>query len=364
MFANVYSGKKVLVTGHMGFKGSWLCLWLLRLGAKVAGFSNELPSEPAHFSEIKIEDKLEKHYVGDIRTYEQLDTCLQEFQPEIVFHLAAEPIVRTCYEDPKVAFDTNLGGTVNILEAVRACESVKLTLVITTDKCYENYEWEYGYRETDQLGGKDPYSASKACAEIAASAYMRSFFVHGNKKLCTARAGNVIGGGDWAKDRIIPDAVRAASKGEHVVIRCPEATRPWQHVLEPLSGYLWLGACLVNGQVDSNEAFNFGPLAEVVDTVEGLLTEIHANWEDVNWKVDPAAIREKKEASLLKLNCDKALFKLNWSAVLNFKETVEMTANWYRKFYQDKANALELSEADIDLYETLARERKAVWSLS
>lgn len=365
MFSDVYEGRRVLVTGHTGFKGSWLSQWLLRLGAKVAGASLYVPSQPSHFELLGL-DQSTAHHTTDVRKLVALREVMERERPEVVFHLAAQPIVRVAYEDPKLTFDTNVGGVVNILEAVRSCDSVMAVVVITSDKCYENVEWEFGYRETDRLGGKDPYSASKACAEIAFSAYHRSYFSEpDNPALAVGRAGNVVGGGDWAADRIVPDCVRAWAEGRKPIIRSPHATRPWQHVLEPLSGYLWLGAQLLGGNPQvRGEAFNFGPSADVNISVQQLLEEMAFTWREVAWQVDPAAAHSKAEASLLKLNCDKALFRLSWRPVLSFEETATMTACWYRDFYRKAAGARECTDAQITHYEQLARERGRTWAKS
>jgi CDP-glucose 4,6-dehydratase len=284
-FGDAYRGRKVLVTGHTGFKGSWLCAWLLELGADVIGYSLYLPSTPANFEVLNLRERLED-VQGDVRDIDHLRQVFQHHSPEIVFHLAAQAITRKSYDIPRETFFTNLGGTVNVLESLRASESVKAGVIITSDKCYQNVEWVWGYRENDRLGGDDPYSASKACAEIACHSYIKSFFSsRGFPLLSTARAGNVIGGGDWALDRIVPDMVRAFSSGQSLEIRSPGATRPWQHVLEPLSGYLWLGANLLreNQQVAWG-AFNFGPSSEVNRSVAGLNQEFLKTWGPGEWQ--------------------------------------------------------------------------------
>jgi len=363
MFNNVYAGRRVLVTGHTGFKGSWLCQWLLRLGAEVAGFSLYLPSQPCNFEVLGLERQLSDRR-GDIREYAELEQAITAFQPEIVFHLAAQAIVRTSYDEPKLTFDTNLGGTVNLLEVIRKTPSVRATVLITSDKCYENVEWEYGYRENDRLGGKDPYSASKACAEIAIAAYARSYFVQTEQKITSTRAGNVIGGGDWAKDRIAPDCARAWAEGRALTVRNPSATRPWQHVLEPLSGYLWLGAQLLQGQAGLNcEAFNFGPRAEVNQPVSVLIGEMAKVWQGAGFNIESDA-GQKPEAGLLKLCCDKTLNRLGWSALLTFEETVRMTAEWYREYYAGQQDMGAYSNAQIQAYEKLALERGMSWAKS
>lgn len=363
MFGDVYKGRRVLVTGHTGFKGSWLSQWLLELGAEVAGFSLYLPSSPSNFEVLGLEHRL-RHYVGDIRDAEAVKAAFQEFRPEIVFHLAAQAIVRTSYDEPKLTFDTNLGGTVNVLEAVRVTPSVRTAVFITSDKCYENVEWEYGYREDDHLGGKDPYSASKACAEIAISSYARSFLIAEGKRIASTRAGNVIGGGDWAKDRIVPDCMRAWSSGKAPIVRSPLATRPWQHVLEPISGYLWLGARLEMG-FDGlvGEAFNFGPRAEVNQPVSRLIDEMRVTWLAPSWEADPAGVGAKAEAGLLKLCCDKALHRLGWQAVLGFSETVAMTAQWYKAYYERAEDMVQLTNDQLTEYARLGLERGAPWAV-
>lgn len=365
LFAQTFQNRRVLVTGHTGFKGSWLTLWLQKLGAQVAGFSLSVPTQPAHYDLTGLRKSLAHETMGDIRDLSSLQRTFETFQPEILFHLAAEPIVSTCLHDPKLAFDTNLGGTVNVLECIKRTPSLRSAVLITSDKCYENVEWDYGYREDDRLGGKDPYSASKACAEIAFSAYFRSYLKNQpDLSIATARAGNVIGGGDWAKDRIIADCVRAVTRGDTATIRSPEATRPWQLVLEPLSGYLWLASQLWNRRnLLNGEAFNFGPRPEVEVTVSGLLTEMHRRWPRFDWKVDATHAIRTKEASLLKLNCDKALRRLDWRATLTFPETMDFVSSWYQTWNENpKADIQQLSLEQIARYETLAKERQLSWT--
>lgn len=363
MFDNIYKGKKVLITGHTGFKGSWLTQWLLSLGAVVKGYSLYIPSKPSLFEVLKLEDRID-HLVGDIRELETLEIAFSDFQPDIVFHLAAQPIVRRSYDEPILTFQTNLLGTINVLETIRNTPSVKVGVFITSDKCYENIEWEYGYRENDRLGGKDPYSASKACAEIAFSAYHRSFYTNPKcTKIATARAGNVIGGGDWADYRIIPDSIRAWSENKKVIIRSPNATRPWQHVLEPLSGYLWLAYNLFEAPENKNgEAFNFGPGSDVVKTVAELLNTMGERWENSKWSVVRDNNDQIKEAGLLKLNCDKVLTRLRWESSLSFKETIDMTIDWYKNYYQGKTEMIELTLDQIIKYQQLAIHRGRVWA--
>jgi CDP-glucose 4,6-dehydratase len=336
MFDNVYKGRRVLVTGHTGFKGSWITLWLLELGAKVCGFSDDVPTDPANFVIQGLEKRI-VHVKGDIRNLNDVQKTFNRFRPEIVFHLAAQSLVRKSYDAPLQTFITNTTGTLNVLEAIRLSTDVKAGVIITSDKCYHNSEWTWGYRENDTLGGDDPYSASKGCAELVIKSYNASYFSGSNKRVASTRAGNVIGGGDWAEDRIIPDLVRAWSDNKPVVIRNPDATRPWQHVFEPLSGYLWLGAKLMADSPDSlgkyQEAFNFGPLSDSVYTVRSVLDTMAQYLEGASWKVENTD-NFKKESSLLKLCCDKALHKLKWHSVLSFDETIEMTAKWYEAYYK------------------------------
>ena len=363
MFNNYYKNKRVLVTGHTGFKGSWLSLWLTRVGAEVAGYSAYLPSDPCNFDVIGLKDLVDP-YEGDVRDFGQLKCVFDSFKPEIVFHLAAQPIVRKSFDDPKLTFDTNVGGTINVLECIRTSNCVKVAVLITSDKCYRNVEWPWGYRENDPLGGDDPYSASKGCAEIAINSYCQSFFRDEHPvNVASTRAGNVIGGGDWAEDRIVPDCVRAWSEGEKVIVRNPEATRPWQHVLEPVGGYLWLGALLGGGEVKSGESFNFGPRADVIQPVSILIQVFQEYWESAKWIVNEDR-SNKKESNLLKLCCDKAMSLLNWQAVLSFDETMKLTALWYRTFYKSSGrDMLEFSIEQIETYGSLAKQRNVAWAV-
>jgi CDP-glucose 4,6-dehydratase len=362
MFNNVYKGKTVLVTGHTGFKGSWLALWLTHLGARVVGYSAYLPSEPCNFEVTGIKERI-SHVEGDIRDMDKLKAVFSGHKPDIVFHLAAQSLVKRSYAEPGLTFETNLGGTVNVLECIRSTPEVRAAVLITSDKCYKNVEWIWGYRENDALGGDDPYSASKACAEIAAHAYIESFFRHGGNRthISTTRAGNVIGGGDWAADRIIPDCVRAWSKGEEPLIRNPDSTRPWQLVLEPLSGYLWLGADLYASDSLHGEAFNFGPDQKVKEPVRDLIEEFLKYWGKAGWRHEREE-KEVKEAMLLKLSCDKALSLLDWSAVLAFEETVRLTAEWYKAYYGEKDDMHGFSLGQIDFYSSRARARGLPWA--
>jgi CDP-glucose 4,6-dehydratase len=360
-FADVYRGRRVLVTGHTGFKGSWLALWLKHLGADVAGYSLDVPTSPANFDLLDLKSRID-HYIGDIRDRARLAQVIDEFQPEMVFHLAAQALVQRSYVDPITTFETNIMGMVNLLECVRTRPSIAVAVVITSDKAYRNVEWCWGYRETDALGGHDPYSGSKSCADLVAQSYFHSFLRHTPIRMATTRAGNVIGGGDWADDRIVPDCIRSWSKGESVAVRSPQATRPWQHVLEPLSGYLWLGARLWHKAGGLNgEAFNFGPDAHVNQTVAELLGDMATRWPGARWQVPEGREQGGHEATLLKLSCDKALFHLNWRAVLQFSETVAFTVDWYRTWHESRQHLYSYTVEQIEHYCKLAQARGVSW---
>lgn len=359
-FGGFYEGKKVLVTGHTGFKGSWLTLWLTLLGADVTGFSKYIPSQPNHFEVLGLKDDI-RHIEGDVCDLAALKKVFEEVSPDVVFHLAAQPLVMEAYDNPKLTFDTNCGGSVNVLECVRVAKSVQSVVMITSDKCYENVGWDWGYRETDRLGGADPYSASKACAEIAISSYYRSFLAGQNVRLASARAGNVIGGGDWAENRIVPDCVRAWSGGQAPEIRKPQATRPWLFVLEPLSGYLWLAATLAQNEKVSGEAFNFAPNSDVASSVKDLVEEFLVHWGKGSWS-DVSSDEHLEEATLLKLSYDKALRRLNWKPVLTFQETVAMTASWYKEFYAKENEIKNVSVEQINAYTNQAQNLGVAWA--
>jgi CDP-glucose 4,6-dehydratase len=363
-FANAYRGKRVFVTGHTGFKGSWLALWLKHLGAEVAGYSVDVPTQPSNFEILGLTRQL-RHYTADVRDRAALARAIDEFRPDFVFHLAAQALVGRSYSDPATTFETNAMGMVNLLECLRGRPWIENAVLITSDKAYRNDEWCWGYRETDALGGHDPYSGSKSCAELVAHSYFHSFFRHGGTRIVTTRAGNVIGGGDWADDRIVPDCMRAWTRGEPVVVRSPQATRPWQHVLEPLSGYLWLGARLMGAQSGLNgEAFNFGPDANVNQTVLQLIDSMSKRWPGVQWRIPEGMAQRGHEATLLKLSCDKALFHLQWRAALLFPETVEFVVDWYRAWHEKGADMLAFTEAQIDRYSALAAQRDISWATS
>lgn len=360
-FDDAYRGKRVLVTGHTGFKGSWLAFWLIKLGAEVAGFSIDIPSQPSNFELLGL-DKSIDHRVGDVRNADQLAEAIDAFRPDIIFHLAAQALVRRSYADPAGTFTTNVMGMVNLLDCVRARPWIETVVLITSDKAYRNNEWCWGYRESDALGGHDPYSSSKSSADLIAQSYFYSYFQDSPTKLAITRAGNVIGGGDWADDRIVPDCIRAWSRGDRVEIRSPLATRPWQHALEPLGGYLWLGAQLQNGLEGINrEAFNFGPAATVDQTVEQLLAEMSRYWPSAAWGVPKGHELSGREATLLKLSCDKALFHLNWTAAMDFTETVAFTAEWYRNWHNRGEDIAAFTDRQIDAYCALAQGRGAPW---
>lgn len=324
-----FSGKRVFITGHTGFKGSWLTFLLKELGADVMGYALAPEPERSHFDMLSLQDAI-THVVGDVRDASSLSNAMQSFEPEYVFHLAAQALVRDSYEEPVGTFSTNVMGSVNLLEAVRQCETVQSLVYITSDKCYENVEWVWGYRENDRLGGHDPYSVSKAAAELVFAAYARSYFSsRPSLGAATARAGNVIGGGDWAKDRIVPDCVRAAEKKLPLQLRNPGATRPWQHVLEPISGYLLLAARLRGDAARYGGSWNFGPSSTDVRTVEEVANAISArlNGGGVEIAVWP---RDQHEARLLQLNCDKAHQLLGWYSRWGVDKTLAATADWYR----------------------------------
>jgi CDP-glucose 4,6-dehydratase len=363
-FGNTYKGKKVLITGHTGFKGAWLTVWLLKLGAHVVGFSKDIPTEPSMFLELDLESKIQ-HYIGDIRDLPSIESVVRKEKPDFIFHLAAQAIVSISYSNPVETITSNVIGTMNILEILRDVDFPCIAVFITSDKCYDNVEWEWGYRESDAIGGKDIYSGSKGSAELVIKSYLNSFFMHTNNqvRIGVARAGNVIGGGDWAKDRIVVDCILAWSKGFPVDIRSPDATRPWQHVLEPLSGYLRLGQALLLSNSLHGNAFNFGPRAEQNRTVIELLRDLGSYWNFSNVK-DLYRITNNipfHEAGLLKLNCDKALFHLKWEPNLDYKETIRLVSEWYFTFYHKNENMFTLTINHISEYESLALSRKRVW---
>lgn len=346
-----------MITGHTGFKGSWLALWLKELGAKVVGYSLEPPTKPNHFELLKLDII---SIIGDIRDAEKLHRAFRAHDPEIVFHLAAQPLVRYSYKNPVETFETNVMGTINVFESCRNTKTVRAIVNITSDKCYENKEWVWGYRENDTMGGFDPYSASKGCAELVTNSYRNSFFnpAHSPALLASARAGNVIGGGDWAEDRLFPDIMKATGGGGKVVIRNPKATRPWQHVFEPLSGYLRLGQKLLEGRREFAEGWNFGPGDESNICVEDLASRVKTEWAGVRYEIQNSH-GNPHEAVLLKLDCSKAHARLQWRPVWDIRKTVEITTRWYKEFYE---NGEINSRVDLNRYMADAKSQKLEWT--
>lgn len=348
----IYKDKKVLITGHTGFKGSWLAIWLMKLGANVIGYSLDPIGEESLFKLTELNNKV-KDIRADIRDAAKLQAVFEEYQPEIVFHLAAQPLVKQSYRDPIYTYEVNVMGTMHVLEAIRKSPSVKAGVMVTSDKCYDNKEWVWGYRETDPMGGYDPYSSSKGCCELLISSYQHSFFPiesyskHG-KLIASVRAGNVIGGGDWSENRIIPDSVRSLMSDQAIKLRSPHSVRPWQHVLEPLSGYLKIGAYLYEGKTQYAESWNFGPESDSVTTVQQLVEKIVEHWNGGTWEVEPSCSAEH-EAKLLSLDINKAKYYLDWHPKWNIDQTVYYTMEWYR-LYQ-KVDVYELCLKQINEYE-------------
>jgi CDP-glucose 4,6-dehydratase len=366
MYKETYLNKKVLITGNTGFKGSWLTVWLLKLGANVIGYSNGTPTNPSMFEILEITKEI-KHYTGDICDISSLEKVILDEKPDFIFHLAAQAIVSVSYTNPSETVLTNAIGTLNLLEVLRKYKNECNVIMITSDKCYDNVEWIWGYRETDALGGKDVYSGSKAAAELIIKSYQNSFFLNYQHpvKICVARAGNVIGGGDWAKDRIIVDCIKSWENEEPVEIRSPDATRPWQHVLEPLSGYLLLGQHLAeNNRSIIGDSFNFGPKAEQNRTVVDLLSDLFPYIKKER-EFDSHIITDNipfHEASLLKLNCDKALSFLNWESTLDYYETVDLIGKWYVIYFEKNIKMFSYTLSQIENYESLAKNRNKIWT--
>ena len=328
-----WKGKRVFITGHTGFKGSWLSLWLQQMGAEVKGFSLTPPTSPSLFVEAKVTQQMQSE-IGDIRDFSKLSESIRTFNPDILLHLAAQPLVRLSYKEPIETYSTNVMGTVNVLEASRYASHLKAIVVITTDKCYENREWEWGYRENEPMGGHDPYSNSKGCAELVVSAYQRSFFhTPDTAAVASARAGNVIGGGDWAEDRLIPDILRAFEKQQSVIIRNPLSTRPWQHVLEPLSGYLVLAQRLWQDGKAFAEGWNFGPKDDDCQPVQWILDKMVHFWGDgAHYQIDKS--EQPHEANFLKLDCSKAAMRLKWHPKWRLEQTLEQIVHWHRAWLE------------------------------
>ncbi len=358
---NLFQGRSVFLTGHTGFKGSWLALWLHKLGAKVHGYSLA-PLMPSLFEEANVAETLASHTIADVRDFAAVHATMKRARPEMVLHLAAQPLVRASYREPRETFETNLMGTVNVLEAVRQTGGVHVCQIVTSDKCYENREWVYAYRESDPMGGHDPYSASKGCAELAVAAYRRSFFApekladHG-VSLASARAGNVIGGGDWAEDRIIPDCIRALHKGESIIVRHPRAVRPWQHVLEPLSGYLTLAARQLQEGAEFADAFNFGPTAAANVSVKEIVQRVITVWGGGEWHTPEirGVQAGHHEASFLKLDITKTFNLVHWKPTYSVETAVAETVRWYKERAAHKDfSARDLCLAQIAAYEKLS----------
>ena len=361
LFGGIYKNKTVLVTGHTGFKGSWLAYWLNKMGAKVIGYSLEAPTTPNHIGLLDFEIV---SVIGDIRDLNKLNETFDTYKPDIVFHLAAQPLVRLSYENPIETYETNVMGTLKVFEACKNAK-VKAVVNITSDKAYENKEWIWGYRENDPMGGYDPYSSSKGCAELLASSYRNSYFNNSEYKkshntlLASCRAGNVIGGGDWAQDRLLTDIMLSVSQGKKVSIRNPHATRPWQHVLEPLSGYLNIGQKLLEEKVEFADGWNFGPSDEGSITVEEVVVNVKTHWDKIDYEINKET-NQLHEANLLKLDCSKAHITLKWKNVWNSGATFEKTVKWYKEFYEK--NQI-LTEEDLDSYVSDAKTQKIEWAI-
>ena len=362
-FLSQYAAKTVLITGHTGFKGAWLTAWLKQLGAKVIGIALEPATNPSHFVGAGLGLDMVDLRI-DIRKREKLEDAILSAQPDFVFHLAAQALVRRSYEDPLETWQTNVLGTLHVLETLRKLDKPCAAVIITSDKCYDNVEWVWGYRESDAMGGPDPYSASKGAAELAIRSHIKSYFPKSTSKIriASARAGNVIGGGDWATDRIVPDCVNAWSTDKLVELRNPHSTRPWQHVLEPLSGYLSLAIALSQRPELHGEPFNFGPQAQQSHSVLHLVQQMALHWEQVRWQDVSSSAAGPYESGLLKLNCDKSLHYLQWHAVMNFEETVRMTAEWYRAYYQKPSKIAMTTNSQIAAYTAIAKQHGLAWA--
>jgi len=348
-----WSGRRVFITGHTGFKGAWLCIWLSRLGARITGYALDPPTSPSLFELAKVSDLLHHHYIADVRDAERLRQAIAEDEPEIVIHMAAQPLVRDSYSIPVATYEINVMGTVNLLEAIRSCASVRAVVNVTTDKCYENHEQNRGYSEDDRLGGYDPYSSSKACSELVAAAYRSSFFNPNffeshRVAIATARAGNVIGGGDWATDRLIPDCIRSLLEGEEIIVRNPAAVRPWQHVLEPLSGYLQLAERLYSDGLVCAGPWNFGPLDGDVKSVEWIVQRLCSLWGDGAYLVDRGG--HPHETGFLSLDSSKAVMQLPWYPRWNLDQALNSIITWTLAYRQGMDMRLECRR-QIEQYE-------------
>ena len=361
LFNNIYKNKKVLVTGHTGFKGTWLTLWLLLMGARVCGFSNNQNTKPSLFNILKIKKKI-KECRGDIAIYSNISKVVKKFQPEIIFHLAAQSLVKKSYSKPIETFNTNTMGTLNILKASEQSKKLKVIIMITSDKVYKNVEIKRGYKEDDLIMGNDPYSASKSCAELVINMYLNSYAEKKKISICVTRAGNVIGGGDWSKNRIVPDLFKQWSNSKKLKVRNPKSTRPWQFVLDPLGAYLYLGYLLLNKNTNKKinfECFNVGPKKNVNKKVIELIRLIKKDVKSLNFYVTNE--KSNKEAKLLKLNCSKIFKYTKWKPVYNFNETVRNTSSWYVNYYTRKNNIFDFTINQIQNYIKLAKSKKVSW---
>ena len=357
-----FKNKKILITGHTGFKGSWLTHWLLIMGANVTGFSKDIPTKPSLFDSLKNSKRID-HIKGDITNPKLIKKIISKVKPDYIFHLAGQSIVANSFTDTVETWQTNTLGTVNVLNSLKYLNKKCSVVMVTSDKCYENVEWLWGYKETDKLGGHDPYSASKASAELAINSFYKSFFKSNSKiRIASARAGNVIGGGDWSNYRIIPDCIKSWSKKRVAMIRNPNSYRPWQHVLEPIVGYLYL-ATRLNQENDLNgESFNFGPKSSEKIEVKHLVKLMSKKWLKSKWKIQKSSINIK-ESVALKLNCEKANMMLEWEPALNINHTIDMTIDWYKKFYYKKSDINSFTTNQINDYISIAKERKIKWAI-
>lgn len=368
-FGDFYRGKTVLVTGHSGFKGSWLTMWLTTLGANVIGYALEPPTDPCIFTACHLAKRI-THIHGDVRDYALLEQTFREHQPEIVFHLAAQSLVRVSFSEPRRTFEVNLMGTVNVLEVARQTDSVRAVVAITSDKCYRNVGWEWGYRETDELGGYDPYSASKACEELIIAAYQdprfqQSAYPRSDLPIASARAANVIGGGDWARDRIVPDTIRAITSNTAVVVRNPEATRPWQHALEPLSGYLLLGFLLAENRDRYCSAWNFGPRDQRALQAAELVTSILARWPAPTTRLIIKRDESEAEPLVMRLDSSKANYRLKWHSTWTIDQTLDAVVAWYERFHDSgDADMYSFSIQQIEEYTHSAKKQDLHWAQS
>jgi len=366
LFDGYYAGRRVFVTGHTGFKGSWLTQWLLLLGAEVTGYSIGVPTQPSLYESLALSRQIQD-VRGDVRRSQDVQTAMTKAAPEVVIHMAAQALVLPSYADPLTTFETNVMGTANVLEAARHCPSVRSVVIVTTDKCYANNEWSYGYREADALGGHDPYSASKAAAEMVVASYRSSFFDAGDAAgkrtgIASVRSGNVIGGGDWAADRLVPDCMRALVAGNPIIVRNPGSVRPWQHVLEPLSGYLWLGALLARDPARYGGAWNFGPDPESAVSVEQLVSLVCQAWGDSAGFETATSAQALSEAGILRLDCTKSRSQLSWRPVYDVGEAVRQTVTWYHSTMEDAGQVVPLTVRNIGDYVQAARATGISWA--